>query len=604
MNSHPVLRFIRNINPPEILELLRREQIIRRAEMYAREGRVDEVWVDGPALRAHVSGSASSPYHCVLRLHGGELEPECSCPYGRGVCWHVGAVLLTLKAEPERLEALERKLTENLSKDPAEAPGRPVAGEGAVSQPARREERTRDMAMLLSGVAKSRLVEALAEWAGGDPNIEARLLDLVPSSADLDVRLFRQAARAALRPGQWLKRNEIPRVAADVREISAALQRSLSGPEPEPVLDLLLEMAWRIWHRAQEADDFDGVLVRAAREVFDQWLAGWEAIPARDRQNLARELFHWLLEDGGGVFRGAIAQAKGALGPLGLETLGTLLRAILESRGGLRGRNEEMQNLDPLASRIREALRETARARGDLGEFLACCDPSGNDGPGILDAGAGLAQEGRFEEALVWVEKGRRRARGSVREGLEELRLSLLIRLGRRREAIESAWELFLAAPGGASFRRLESMAGETDRATWRRRALEQIENTADAAAYVDVCLEAGELERLARGIEKAEGFVLAAPPDLLERTGSALLESWPAAAGRVFSQAAGRILARGDGRHYPEARRHLERARSAFLAAGEEETWFLIRERMAKNHAVAAEWFSQPPPPVDNLPG
>ena len=107
--SLATLRHVRRMTPADIEGFLGRDHVIRRAERYAEEGRVEAIWVDEHGLRAHVVGGSDTPYHCVLRLWEGELEAECSCPYSRGVCWHVGAVLMVLQDDPELAARLEEK---------------------------------------------------------------------------------------------------------------------------------------------------------------------------------------------------------------------------------------------------------------------------------------------------------------------------------------------------------------------------------------------------------------------------------------------------------------------------------------------------------------
>lgn len=613
MTSHPVLRHIQQMTAADVTALLGRDHIARRATDYVQDGRIEEVWVDGGAIRAHVAGSKDVPYHCVIRLHDGELEPECSCPYRRGTCWHVGAVLLSLIGDPAAAENLAgagrgepappEAPRAAASPGPSPAEGPPAEGvprraapaEPAPMERAERAERRRQLRDRLLGFPKAELCEVLAEFAADDPLLESRIAARAGDPAHLDLRLFRQAARAALRPGRPLTRWESPRVAADVREIAASVGRLVVGGQPELALELLLETAWMTWERVDEADDRDGALAHAARDILFDWARRWSDLPSRDRPQLARELFGWLMEDGGRALGGLVLEAREALGPIGLETLQGLLRPVLETRlatrsGSIFGEGDEA-GADPVARRVRAALREVAEARSDLDAFLEHCDTEGAHGPEIVAAAARLSHEGRLAEALKWVDRGRRRATGSARAELEDLRIALLARLDRRREAIEAAWEGFLAEPGEANFRRLLQVVDEHERHEWRRRAIDHAEAGLDASAFVEVCLAADELERLAHRLEGSPGFVLAAAPEVLARAATRADEESPRTAARLHLHLAGRLLADGDARQYDRAREHLLAARHAHERAGEREQWADVLARLEATHAVVRGW-------------
>ena len=606
MTSHPVIRHIQQMTAADVTALLGRDLIARRASDYVQDGRIEEIWVDGGALRAHVAGSKDVPYHCVIRLHDGELEPECSCPYRRGTCWHVGAVLLSLIGDPAAAEGLAGAVREPAgpaagetgppaASPPADAAPRRTAPAEAPLDRAERAERRRLLRDRLLGFPKAELCEVLADLAADDALLEGRIAARAGDPASLDLRLFRQAARAALRPGRPLTRWESPRVAADMREIAASVGRLVVGGEPELALGLLLETAWMTWERIDEADDRDGALAQAARDILFDWTRRWNDLPSRDRPQLAREVFGWLMEDGGRTFAGLVLEARDTLGPIGLETLQGLLRPVLETRlatrsGSIFGEGAEA-GADPVALRVRAALREVGEARNDLDAFLEHCDPEGAHGAEILAAATRLSHEGRLADALKWVDRGRRRATGSARAEIEDLRIALLSRLDRRREAIEAAWEGFLAEPGEANYRRLIEVVDEHERHEWRRRALDHAEAGLDASAFVEVCLAADEIERLAHRLDGSPGFVLAAAPEVLARAATVADAENPRTAARLHLHLAGRLLADGDARQYDRAREHLLAAKHAHERAGERQRWIDVLARLEGTHAVVRGW-------------
>ncbi|GAB4375734.1 MAG: hypothetical protein Kow0062_15130 [Acidobacteriota bacterium] len=610
MTAHSLLRYVGRLKPSDIEELLVREHVIRRAEVYVEEGRVEEVWVDGDAVRAHVSGSSATPYHAVIRLHEGELEAECSCPYARGTCWHVGAMLMTLASDPQLVERLERQADREVR---GSGPGPvvvPAAGAGDDEEPegqgAREpsggtsvpEQEREKLEERLLAIPKHHLARVLADLAVTDPVVSSRIATLAPDPVDLDLRLFRQAASAALRPGRHLGRFDVPRVAADVREVVRSVGRMLASGHPERGLELIQEIAWETWRRMEDADDRDGVLGSLVHEILLEWVKGWSEIEGRDRTQIARQLFAWLVEDAGAATSRLVVEARQALGPAGLTELRRLLEPALEERKARRATGEggvdAFAHDDPVASRLASALREVAEALGDLDGFLALCRPDGGDGHAVLLAANRLVHEGRLEAALEWVTRGLPASAGSDRAALEDLRIKLLVHLDRRREAAEAAWQAFLREPGGASFRRLVESVGETTRADWRKRALEAVEAGADATALVDVIVAAEEAERLAHRLETAPEFVLSASSRSLGQAARLLARRYPEASARIETDLAERILRDGDSRRYDRVLEHLRRAQSLLETSGQAAAWNETLARLRRAHDVVRSWYPE----------
>ncbi len=613
MTAAVLLGHLRRLTVPQIEELLARDHVVRRAREYFQEGRVEQLWVDGAAVRAHVSGSSSTAYHSVVRLQEGHLEPECSCPYTRGMCWHVGAMLLAVAGDEELLLQLERQARGHGSPriDAAEPAleSSPSSDPLSLRSPATNQSADRETSSTATDTAveplrdrllslpKVWLATTLAEVATHDRLIEAQLVERVNARESLDIRLFRQAARAALRPGSQLTRFELPRVAADLEEITGSIGRLMQSGHPETALGLIAEIAALCWQRLDSLDDRDGALSVAVRRMLEVWIRGWVGVPSRDRQALAREIFGWLMEDSGDLTNGLILEARAALGPIGLDTLAALLRPVLQSRLKSRPAHLDADDLsfDPLASRVRAALRETAEARGQLEEYLSHCDAEGLDGPEIVASAGRLAQAGELAEALRWLERGRDRARGSARAALHDLRVELLIRLDRRREANAAAWESFAAEPGTVAFRRLLATVSEGERGEWRRRAIDFAESAADASSFVELCVESEDIERLVHRLDADSQFVLSAEPLTLSRACARLDAKAPRASARIAVHLASRLLAGGQARYYGDVKALLTQAKRAFLADGDVAEWEETVESLSKAHTVVRTWLNSP---------
>jgi hypothetical protein len=622
MSARALLRTIRGLTPTKIDERLGRERVIRRAHAYVSEGRVEEVWLDRDALRAHISGSSDTPYHTIVRFREGDIEAQCSCPYERGECWHVGALLLQLISEPELIDELEEQVGRGVGASgshaaeaeededetglpTAEAPaGRSAAeaasGTGWERTPADSGAPDGDQIDALRddllSWPKTELADLISAFATEDPVFFERVRDSRGEPSDLDLKLFRRAAASALRPGTSIGRYEAFRVAEDLGEISTSVRRLVEGGKPEEALALLMEIAWMAWRRAGEVDDREAALVGFVRETLEEWLGGWAAVAGRDRQQIARELFGWIMEDGAGVTDGLILRGREALGDIGMEELHRLLRPIArarrESRPAAVSGDEEASFGDPVRRRVRGALRELAAARGDLEGFLEHCGEHDAHGADLLAAVQRLADEGKLEEAARWADRGRSQATGTVRDELEDLRVRLLPQLGRHREAIDSAWEIFRHSPDARSYHRLLSAVTDESRGSWRRRALDHVEASSDATAFVEVCVAAEDMERLAHRLEIASGFVLAAGHRSLENAAAALERTRPEAAAEIYARLGAAILESGDAQRLFMAHTMLERAGQAFGSAGRDQEWQARLDGLRRAHGVVKRWY------------
>lgn len=618
MSARALLRTIRALTPAKIDERLGRERVVRRAHAYVSEGRVEEVWFDRDALRAHISGSSDTPYHTVLRFREGDIEAQCSCPYERGECWHTGALMLQLISEPDLLDQLEEQVgqapplpaaeepaatDEELDDEPA--PQRSAASTARVTETAAPRERRplgpdpESMERLrddLVGWPKSELVDLVIGAATDDPVFEQRVREHRGEPSDLDLKLFRRAAQSALRSSRSIGRYETYRIAEDLREIATSVRRLVAGGRPEESLALLVEICWMTWNRAEESDDREGALVAFVRETLAHWIEGWAEVSGRDRQHVARELFGWIMEDGAGITEGLILSGRETLGEIGLEELHRLLRPVAKGRAETRPASVHVEDGanygDPVLRRVRAALREVAAARGDLDAFLEHCGGDDGHGADLLAAVRRLADEGRLEEAARWADRGRTRATGSVREEIDDLRVRLLARVGRNREAIDSAWETFRTSPDARSYGRLLAVVSEESRGSWRRRALDHVEASSDATAFVEVCVAAEDFERLAHRIEIASGFVLAAGHRALENAAGVLASSRPEAAGQIYAHLGSTVLEAGDSQRLFLAHTLLERAGQAFAAASRDEEWNARLDALRHAHGVVRKWY------------
>ena len=114
----------------------------------------------------------------------------------------------------------------------------------------------------------------------------------------------------------------------------------------------------------------------------------------------------------------------------------------------------------------------------------------------------------RLEEALDWVERGLKIGRDNpslscAAADLDEMKRALLVKLGRRQEALESAWTEFQHYPSTFSYKTLMRYVSPKEKKAWHGKAMEAAEKS-DLSSQIELWLGLKELDRLASRLGSA----------------------------------------------------------------------------------------------------
>ncbi|MFN7920907.1 MAG: hypothetical protein U0Q16_12465, partial [Bryobacteraceae bacterium] len=138
------------------------------------------------------------------------------------------------------------------------------------------------------------------------------------------------------------------------------------------------------------------------------------------------------------------------------------------------------------------ALSEFYRSRQMVQEYIELAQKNGVSSGDCRVAGELLLAKGNPAEALVWVDRGlAMKPDGTERHGeLESVRRSILAKLGRVDEALDSAWESFLEqiTPGGFKEVLAYAPVGALD--NWRAHALAEAQRHAAQGGFELLCAE------------------------------------------------------------------------------------------------------------------
>ena len=425
--------------------------IFERGVAYADHGRVTALEATDAEVTAVVLGS--SPYRVAIRLAGGLLTFDCSCPMGddRTFCKHLVAVGLEVAGDgPDLPHALPTDDPTTLIEDLGRGHG--------VDERADLEQ----IEAWLADQPAELLRGLLVDRAGKDGELCRQLARLAAAEGQggLDVAPYRAAIEDAFAfedfgefgfvhyRDAWGWRHEVEAVLDDLN----ALLESGFAAEVVGLAELVLvELDGSVGH----VDDSDGHLYELFERAMTLHLAACRhARP--DPVVLAEKLFRWALEFELDRYLGAIGDYAPVLGDDGLN----VYRALAEQHWA------EVPTLTPGDNprdgfahrfRIHTIMERLAAATGGLDELLEVMARDQSSGYAFLRIAEACRDHGHDDLALDWAERGRAAFPAELR--LLEILVDLHTDAGRHDQALDAARELFTRAPSLDAYRRLRACA-------------------------------------------------------------------------------------------------------------------------------------------------
>ena len=181
--------------------------------------------------------------------------------------------------------------------------------------------------------------------------------------------------------------------------------------------------------------------------------------------------------------------------------------------------------------------------------------------------------------ALEWVEKGialepTRNWHNESSYSLKDMKPKILLRMGRKEDALALAWSEFQGNPGEFTYEDLMRYAPGSEKATWHERAMAAAAG-AGLGKFISLCVKAREWERLAQRVHSAKPVELEALSHYCtEPAAQALAKRDPLAAAKLYRALGLRILSSGKSRYYAAALDHFKKARNLYCGAGQTPDW------------------------------
>jgi len=396
---------------------------------------------------------------------------------------------------------------------------------------------------------------------------------------------------SALCPGEFISYGRSWHFVSGLEEVKDRIDGLLAGGDADRAAELYEVFLAGCHEKAEEIDDSGGSLGGFFQEVFRCWIKARQAA-GRDPAETVREIVGWMVHDDYGFCFDTEGEVAAALNKEGRA----LFKKHFEDRfdaafAPFAGNEAKYINDYPSAVYMTaRSLKAIYVARRDVRSYVALCEKTLASPKDCENIARLYKTKGRPAEAITWVERGLaiRNTRQWGNEdtyGLEGLKREVLSKVGRKDDALQSAWSEFTARPSTFAYKELLRYVPENDRRRWHAKAMATARDAA-LAELIDLCVETGELDLL------AERVAAAAPGELeeisyyvTEKVAAALERQHGSLAAKVYCAMAMQTLEAGRSKYYRQALEHLRAARDLYRQHGQEQVWQAVVARVRGDH-------------------
>ncbi len=376
---------------------------------------------------------------------------------------------------------------------------------------------------------------------------------------------FEQKIELALSPGEFIRDQGCCAFVRGLEQVASEIDALHDAARAAGLYETFLAGCAE---KAEELDDSSANFNLFAKDLICRWVKA-QQMSGADAGETATTLLAWMDDDPHAFCYEIERQLAEALDEAGLAAFESRIRvrlnAMLDTEEYDRGRWSDILRVVYVAQTDPAAYQNLTEQIGvKPKDCVALATMFVSHQPGL---------------ALEWVDRGieleRNPAFGwAAGHDLGRLRRELLVKLGRRDDAIEIAWAEYRERPSKFRFDDLMEVVPKNQHATWREKALDATRG-ADLRSVMELFTETGEIERLATLVSSAADLALGDISHYVTEPAAVKLEqSHPEHAARLWRAQALRLVGAGKSKHYGAAVANLDRARRCYLHAGLRAEW------------------------------
>lgn len=400
------------------------------------------------------------------------------------------------------------------------------------------------------------------------------------------------AIEQALDPGGFISYGQLWGFVEGLEDMKHQIDTLVEADEAQRAVGLYELFLSGCYEKADDVDDSGGNLGMFFEDLFVSWIRAREEAGC-DVGETVRHIVRWMDNDDYGFCYEIEGQVAKVLDKKGARAFSKHFHNKLEAAfAPFRG-----QELKPLADYPYEVrgpvavLKNIHMARKDLQSYLALCEAIVASPKDCENIALLCKTKRRFADALAWVAKGlalqaERRWGNQDSYALTGLRQELLGKLGRRDDALASAWSEFCRHPSVHDYADLMKYVPKHDAGKWHEKALNKAKSNS-LSAFIEICVKSKEWDRLAERIASAKHENLEGISHYVtEPASKGLARRHPEAAAKVYRALGLRIVIAGKSKYYELALDHFRAAKKLYEKAGKGRLWSSLVVGVRRDHA------------------
>jgi hypothetical protein len=404
--------------------------------------------------------------------------------------------------------------------------------------------------------------------------------------------------RKELMVGRYVRWNEVSQLVYQLDRVHKKTEGLVKAGQAKRALRLYKIFLSGVYEKIEEADDECYLAM-----LFHRLICGWiQALQAAGypAKKTVTQLCNWIEKDNRGFCHQIEKEVVKVLDAPGQRLFIDYFQNQLQRAMSEPGHGPAQATLNDDHDLLKPALtlKDIYESLNDASSYAVLCEKVGfskRDGERL--AKMEMAHR-HWAKALDWVDKGK--ALKSDRTGhdddshdLDRLKLEILHHLGRKQEALASAWSAFQEKPNQFTFEHLMRCVAKGKKAAWKERAMAATDK-ARLDHYVSLCVKAKDWDRLARRVHATHPSELEnlsryriAPAARGLATRDAL------AAARLYRALGLRSMNSANSRQYAEALGHFRKACDLYGIAGQAAEWNVLVTTVRMAHSQEAAFLS-----------
>ncbi len=384
---------------------------------------------------------------------------------------------------------------------------------------------------------------------------------------------------AALAPGRFIPDRISFTFVSELEGVAATIAKLISI-EPARAVGLYESFLAGCYEKAEEVDDSSGSFGQFANELFCDLIKARQAA-GTDPETTASRVLSFMDHDPYGFSRGVETAAAKVLDKAGVAAFEKQVRARLDAAAAAQPQSDEphRSQADYARRHWGEVLLNLYLTRNNLAAYVALSEKTGLTAKDCHAIATMLVARRKLGEALAWVERGigydtNRACVDLVGHDLAGLRRTLLSKLGRGGEALESAWAVYRTRPSQYTYDDLMKFVPKVERPVWHEKAMDAIE-AGDLRSTIELLLATKEMERLAERVRRCQDNVLQDLSHYVTEPAAKQLEKiHPDLAALLWRAQGMRIVDAKKSKYYEAALSNFGNAMRCFERAGLTDEW------------------------------